>query len=130
MAIVSFDIDDTITAFPDMFADLSSYLYSNNSKVVIISSRLDTPKIREETEAELKEYGIRYDDIYLFKSMDDMPECPHEDLDWKQQFLYQKIHYAKQAHVWTHYDDDDRVLELFEKYAPEISIIDAKELGN
>ena len=130
MAIVSFDIDDTITSHPILFSQLGEKLYLNNSKVVIISSRLNTPKIRKETEEELKGYGIRYDDLYLFESMDDMAECPYEELDWEQQYLYQKIHYAKQAHVSMHYDDDDRVLELFKKYAPEIGTVDAKELGD
>lgn len=128
MAIVSFDIDDTITSAPALFRELSEYLYSNHSKVVIISSRLDTPQIREETEAELREYDIKYDELYLFESMDDMAECPYPELDWQDQYLYQKIHFAKLAHVSMHYDDDDRVLALFEKYAPHIGVIDAKTL--
>ena len=130
MAVVSFDIDDTISAFPDTFAELSEFIYSTHGKVVIISSRLNTPTVRKETEEELKEYGISYDDLYLFESMDDMPECPHEELSWELQYLFQKIHFAKQAHVSMHYDDDDRVLALFEKYAPHIGVIDAKELGD
>ena len=129
MQIISLDIDDTITALPEYFSTLSCHAYTQGGKVAIISSRMDAPEIRSETEIELSSYAIRYDDLYLFKAVDDMPECPHEELDWQDQYLWQKVAFARSAGVSVHYDDDDRVLDLFRKYVPEIEVVDAKLIG-
>lgn len=129
MQIISLDIDGTITAYPEYFSKLSQQIYESEGKVVIISSRIDTPEVRSETEQELASYGVKYDTLYLFKSMDDMPECPHDELDWQDQYLWQKVAYAEAVGVSVHYDDDDRVLELFRKYAPEIDVVDVKHMN-
>lgn len=126
MKIIGLDIDDTITADSEYFVALSNLIYAQGGKVVIISSRMDIPEIRSETKIELASYGIRYDALYLFKSMDDMPECPHEELDWQDQYLWQKVAFARSTGVSVHYDDDDRVLDLFRKYVPEIEVVDVK----
>ena len=55
------------------------------------------------------------------------PVCPHGDLDWQNQYLWQKVAYAKAAGVTEHHDDD-RVIPLFKRFAPEIRMIDAKTL--
>ena len=128
MKTISLDIDDTITAYPEQFSKLSRQTYAQGGEVVIISSRMDTPEIRSETEIELAGYGIRYDSLFLFKSMDEMPVCPHGDLDWQDQYLWQKVAYANVARVSVYYDDDDRVLALFRTYAPAIEVVDAKDL--
>lgn len=130
MKTISLDIDDTITAYPEYFSNLSRDIYGQGGKVVIISSRLDTPEIRQATELELANYGIQYAAMYLFKSMDDMPECPYQDLDWQDQYLWQKVQYAVAAGVTRHYDDDERVLNLFKKYGAGVEIVDAKRIGS
>lgn len=124
----SFDIDDTITAYPEYFSNLSKETYAQGGRVVIITSRLDIDDVRADTEIELSEGGIRYDELYMFQDFDDMPACPHAELDWQYQYLWQKVSYAKLASVNVHYDDDDRVLDLFRKYAMKIEIVDAKNL--
>jgi hypothetical protein len=49
------------------------------------------------------------------------PACPYEDLDWQDQYLWQKVAYAKAAGVATeHHDDDDKVIAVFKRFAPEI----------
>jgi hypothetical protein len=59
--------------------------------------------------------------MYLFQPFDDMgPVCPHEDLDWQDQYLWQKVAYAKSAGVTEHHDDDDRVIAQFKLFAPKI----------
>ena len=128
MKTISLDIDDTITAYPEQFSELSHQTFAQGGKVVIISSRMDTSEIRSETEIELASYGIQYDALYLFKSLDEMPDCPHGDLDWQDQYLWQKVAYANAAGVSVHYDDDDRVLALFRTHAPAIEVVDAKDL--
>lgn len=128
MCLISLDIDDTITAYPEYFSKLSHQAYAQGGTVVIISSRMDTLEIRVETELDLAGYGIRYDALYLFKSMDDMPECPLDELDWQDQYLWQKVAYAEATGVAVHYDDDDKVLALFRKYAPEVEVVDVKNI--
>ena len=123
----SFDIDDTITAAPEHFANLSKETYAQGGRVVIITSRLDEPAIRASTVDELAGYGIRYDELYMFRTFDDMPACPHGELDWYSQYLWQKVAYAKQARVIEHYDDDIKVIELFTKHT-KIKVIDANNL--
>ena len=128
--VVGLDIDDTITAHPNKYASLSLREHQLGSRVVIISSRLDTPSVKAESVAQLAELSIYYDHMYLFQSFDDMePVCPHEDLDWQDQYLWQKVAYAKAAGVTEHHDDDDRVIALFKRFAPEIRIVDAKTLA-
>jgi len=124
----SFDIDDTITAAPEHFAKLSKETYAQGGRVVIITSRLDEPDIRASTVDELAGYGIRYDELYMFKSFDEMPACPHVELDWQLQYLWQKVVYAREASVSEHYDDDDRVLKLLRRHALNIEVVDAKNI--
>jgi hypothetical protein len=93
--VISLDIDDTITADPDKYSSLSLSEHQLGNMVVIISSRFDTPIVRAESVAQLVELNIYYDDMYLFKPFDDMdPASPHEDLDWQDQYLWQKVAYA------------------------------------
>lgn len=37
--------------------------------------------------------------------------------------------YAADAGVSKHYDDDDSVLDLFRKFAPEIEVVDVKKIN-
>jgi hypothetical protein len=128
--VVGLDIDDTITAHPHKYASLSLSEHQLGNMVVIISSRFDTPIVRAESVAQLADLNIYYDHMYLFKPFDDMdPVCPHEDLDWQDQYLWQKVAYAKAAGVTEHHDDDDRVITLFKRFAPEIRMVDAKTLA-
>jgi hypothetical protein len=80
------------------------------SMVVIISSRFDTPIVRAESGAQLAERNIYYDDMYLFKPFDDMdPACPHEYLDWQDQYLWQKVAYLKKdprLRIRVRWDDE------------------------
>jgi hypothetical protein len=130
MLVRSFDIDDTISAYPEYFSRLSKDTYAQGGKVVIITSRLDIDNVRIDTEKELADYGIKYDELYMFQSFDDMPPCPYKELDWYSQYLWQKVVFAKAAQVDEHYDDDDKVIALFSEYEISISIIDVKKFTN
>jgi hypothetical protein len=51
--------------------------------------------------------------------------CPHPELDWFQAYLWQKITLARSLGVAVYFDDDDNVVRLFRRYAPEIHIVHA-----
>ena len=59
--VIGLDIDDTITRHPAFFAFLSQALIDAGHKVVIITFRGE----RESTEADLREWGIAYSELFL-----------------------------------------------------------------
>lgn len=126
---VGLDIDSTITANPAFYYELSQGVYDDGGAVVILTSRVDTGHTRLLTESELQGWSIRYDALYLFKPFEEVEHlCPHKDLDWYQRYLWQKVHHAVNEQLDIHYDDDDAVISLFKRYAPEIKIVDAKTM--
>lgn len=130
MTIISLDIDDTISVFPGYFAKLSHKTYLDCGQIIINSSRSETPQSRLETEEQLKGWGIQYDKLYLFRSLDEVEHlCPHPEFNWDKKYLWQKIHHCRMAGALTHYDDDNNVIELFKLYAPDIKVIDVKNIS-
>lgn len=127
---IGLDIDGTITANPDYFADLSQRIYAEGGSVVIITSRLDIGYTRLITSDELNRWSIRYDTLHLFRGFEETEGiCPHLELDWYRQYLWLKVHHAINERLDAFYDDDDKVISLFKDYAQGIEIIDAKTIG-
>lgn len=52
---IGIDIDHTITAYPEVFAELAKAAKLGGGEVHIISSRSDDAPVREQTENELRE---------------------------------------------------------------------------
>jgi hypothetical protein len=116
------DIDDTITADPSAFERLSTSVLAGGGRVVIITSRSE--QARSETLSELAVYGIRFNALYFLPSMDaGADSCPHTDLNWFDRYLWHKIRIAHECGVTHFIDDDQRVIDLFRRYAPEIEAI-------
>ena len=129
--ILSLDFDDTVSVYPRYFSQLSHDTCLNGGRVIINSSRSETRQSRSETILQLEDWGIRYDKLYLFKPLDDVEHlCPHLDLDWNQRYLWQKVHYCRLAGAHRHYDDDQDVIGLFRRYAPEITVIDVQGIDS
>jgi hypothetical protein len=129
--IISFDIDDTISAYPNYFSKLSRDTYLSGGLVIINSSRSETEECRLETEKQLKEWDIRYDKLYLFRPFDEVEHlCPYPEFEWKQKYLWQKVHHCRLSGAQQHYDDDREVIELFKHFAPEIAVINALIIKN
>ena len=127
---IGLDIDGTISAQPDYYADLSKRVSDAGGVVVIISSRIDTAETRQFTNSQLKDWSIRYKKLFLFKPFEEVEQlCPYPDLDWYQRYLWQKVHHAKNETLDAFYDDDDYIINLFMDYAPGIQIHDAKEVN-
>ena len=124
---VGLDIDGTITANPSYFSALTERVYAEGGSVIVITSRLDIGYNKMITIAELKELSIRHDILHLARPHEEVEDpCPYPDLDLYQQYLWQKVHHAINERLDVFYEDEDKVIELFKSYVPDIEIIDAK----
>lgn len=120
------DIDETITASPELFAEISRTCRLNSGEVHIVTSR--SALGRSETVEELTGYGVQFDALYFLPEMSRAnSDCPHNDLDWFQRYLWQKVAYAKQNALMHFVDDDPKVIALFNQFAPEIVITSASD---
>lgn len=120
------DIDETITAAPELFAEISRTCRLNGAQVHIVTSR--SALGRSETVDELSDYGVQFDALFFLPEMSRAnSDCPHKELDWFQRYLWQKVAYAKQNALMHFVDDDPKVLSLFNQFAPEIVITSASD---
>lgn len=123
MLKVAFDIDDTITANPEFFRFLSHSIKKAGGNVYIISSRTDMREVYDATVKELKELDIVFDDIILIPEMRIAQEiCPVKELNSYQKYIWQKIKYCEELGVKLYFDDEEAVVELFQKLAPKIQV--------
>lgn len=121
---VGLDIDGVITTSPAFFASLSRQWKQEGKRVHIVSSRSDRPEARQATMDELRAFGILYDYLYLLPSIEvAQRRCPFTNLDWYQKYLWQKVDYCMKHGVSLFYDDDAKVVELFDSLAPVIRVI-------
>jgi len=128
--LADFDLDSTltgrITASPELFAEISRTCRLNDGQVHIVTSR--SALGRSETVEELTGYGVQFDALYFLPEMSRAnSDCPHNDLDWFQRYLWQKVAYAKQHALMHFVDDDPKVISLFNQFAPEIVITPASD---
>lgn len=118
---IAIDIDDTITALPALFAALTRAPEVN--RVIIVSSRSNRAEVREHTERELAELYISYDRLYLLGSYEEaQANCPHDELDWHQKYLWQKVDICLKEGIDIVFEDDEKVLALFQRFAPAIQL--------
>lgn len=126
---LAFDIDDTITAAAEFFAALASA--PGVRKVLIVSSRRNSPESRRLTLAELELHGIRHHGLHL---LEDGPaarhRCPHGDLDWYQKYLWQKVEICLREKIDVIFEDDEKVIGLFRRFAPKIRVMQVHRLGD
>ena len=119
---IAIDIDDTITAVPSLFAAVTRAQEVN--RVIIVSSRTNRPEVRKLTEQELAGLGVRYDTLFLLDSYETaQANCPHDDLDWHQKYLWQKVDICLKEHIDIVFEDDAKVLSLFRRFAPSIQLV-------
>lgn len=124
---IGLDIDDTISSNPAYYSELCKKTYLEGGRVIIISSRSDLEEVRSTTTKQLRDWSIYYDQLYLFRPFEEVEHlCPHNELDWYGKYLWQKVYHCINENIDRYYDDEDKVIELFKLYAPEIDIIDAK----
>ena len=119
---VGIDIDDTITAIPEFFKELTISFANKGHKIHIITSRTDNEEVRKYTQKELKELGVVYDYLYFLPSFSNA-NCPNNELDWYQKYLWQKADYCFKNFISVYFDDDLKVVSLFQKYAPKTIVL-------
>lgn len=124
MIKLGLDIDNTITEHPEFFSLLSGSVRDNGGKVFIVSSRTDDVEVMEGTRGDLRELGINYDEVYLLPNMRTaLRSCPHPELNDSQKYNWQKVAYCLEKGIDVFFDDDDQVIYLFTRYAPEIRVM-------
>ena len=116
---IALDIDDTITALPQLFSEITKS--DVVAKVIVVSSRSNMAEVRETTLQELANFGTQFDALYLIENYTYAQEnCPHTELDWHQKYLWQKVEICIRESIDIIFEDDPQVLALFETYAPRI----------
>ncbi len=119
---IALDIDDTITANPEFFSIVSRAVRRDGGRIYVVTSRLGIPESERETKRELDTWGIEFDELIFIPASGDPNQipCPHEDLDWYQKYLWQKVKICLDRGVDLVFEDDPKVIALFEKCAPAI----------
>ena len=121
---IALDIDGTITSNPAFFALLSHSVHGDGGQVFVVTSRSNTAAVEKETRAELTAYEIAFDALYVIadRGSEQQIPCPHDDLDWYQQYLWQKVKFCTDHDVHIIFEDDDKVVTLFQRFAPDIQV--------
>lgn len=117
------DIDYTITACPGLFSLITRGIRQEGGQVHIVSGRDDDPEARRITKEELFSWKIYFDALHLLPdSLRAQRLCPHPELDWYQKYLWGKVDYCLRNGILIFFDDDQKVIDLFLKYAPGIKL--------
>ena len=125
-AVIGIDIDGTITLDPAFYSAFTRNCKRSNIVVHIVSAR--PPESRVETEAELQELDIVFDELHLLPSMEEaITLCPHSEIEWFDRHAWMKIDYAVRKELSHFVDDNERVLRLFRSYAPQVTLVAAEE---
>ncbi len=121
---IGIDIDGTITLDPDFYSAFTRDCKRSGIIVHIVSAR--PPDSRTDTEAELCELEIAYDELHLLPPMEEaLMLCPHSEIEWFHRHFWMKVDYAVRQGVSHFIDDNEHVLQLFQTYAPEIIVFQA-----
>jgi hypothetical protein len=120
---IGLDVDDTIMRQPEFFSLLSHAAKEKGHQVHIVTTRPRTDFDKERTLDDLASSNVVYNVIYhLPKQEGEVEDCPHEELDDYHKFVWQKVRYCQEQGLDIFFDDDDRLIEVFKKYAPEIQV--------
>ncbi|MEK6542891.1 MAG: hypothetical protein AABZ44_00420 [Elusimicrobiota bacterium] len=120
---IQIDIDGTIDEAPGFFRWLTASLKRDGHKVIIVTSRTDSPETRTLTTKELKDWGITYDKLILSPETDKLdPKRLPKDLDWAHKLFIFKVITAQDDDVDILFDDCSITASLFKRYLPQVKI--------
>lgn len=120
---IALDIDGTITRQPKLFALLSKAIRASGGEVFIVTSRADTQEVRALTRREMGSLGVVFDELVVIADTEQgRAACPHGDLDWYQKYLWQKVAACLDRDVTIVFEDDEKVADLFRRYAPRVDV--------
>ncbi len=126
LTAIGIDIDGTITLDPNFYSGFSHACRRNGVIVHIVSAR--PREFLSGTEEELQELGIIYDELHLLPSMEEaIALCPHSKIDVFDRHFWMKVQYATSRGLSHFIDDNERVLDLFREYAPEVHVYEAMD---
>jgi len=127
---VCFDVDGTVTAQPEFFSLLSHAVKESGGDVFIVTSRTRTIETKRATREELKELGIVYDHLFILHDRTEAERiCPFGNLDWYEKYIFQKTIYCKANHVDIYFDDEEKVINLFRQFLPEVQVFQVHRKG-
>lgn len=119
---LALDIDGTISADPDFFAEVANGVIRRGGEVHVVSSR--SPVVRRETLVVLTQWGIRHTALHLLPVLSAAQNlCPHKELDWFLRHLWLKVDYALSNGITHFVDDDPKVMSLLARFAPSVVAI-------
>lgn len=73
--------------------------------------------------AELSSLDIPHDRLHMLPGVEEAERrCPRGELDWYQKNIWQKVQYCMDNHIDVFFDDEQKVLDLFGRYAPGIQV--------
>jgi len=120
------------------FSSLSKRNCDPDSFNLIISTRYepDTSScqqaVYDKELAEIKELDIDYDKLvhawWPFDLAGKLFPCGY-DYDWLKRSIWQKAFYCRLHHIDIFYEDQQRNIALFKKYAPEIEVVHVNNGG-
>lgn len=124
---IALDIDGTITKRPAFFAMLSRSIRGTGGKVYIVTSRAGDAGVKELSKKELMAIGVEFNDLFVIP--DDKQKqipCPHDNLDWYQKYLWQKVSVCLDHNVSIVFEDDPKAIALFAEFAPDIQVFQVR----
>lgn len=120
---IAIDVDGMIARDPEFFALVSSAMHHAHCKVWILTSRWSTAAEQARLRSDLQSHGIVYDDIiHVPEAEEERIHCPHREMDDYQKYLWQKVMICLEHDVSIAFVDDQRLVELFKKFAPKILV--------
>ena len=125
---IALDIDGTITKNPEFFSVLSQAIRQAGGKVYIVTSRSNADGVEVQTRKELASYAIEFDNLVIIADSGGQKQitCPHENLDWYQKYLWQKVAVCLDYNVGIVFEDDPKVISLFKEHAPDIQVFQVR----
>ena len=133
---LAFDLDDTITRWPSFFSMLSESNCDSDSYNLIVSTRYEPvtsschQAVYNRELAEIKKLHVKYDKLvhawWPFELAEKLFPCGGE-LDWLKCFIWHKVFYCRLHHIDIFYEDQQRNIELFRKYAPDIEVVHVQQ---
>jgi len=117
---IAIDIDGVITRIPEFLALTSKALMKEGHHITILTSRTNSKESITKSIKEIKDAQVSFNDYYFLPETNtrSKTEFPSE-LNWFQQYIWQKAEYCKNNKIDIFFEDDPRTVALVLKYAPD-----------
>jgi len=129
---LAFDLDDTLTRWPLFFSYVSKQNCDPDSYHLIISTRYEPVSsschqaVYDKEMVEIEKLDVNYDKLvhawWPFDLAAKLYLCG-DDMDWLKRFIWHKVFYCRLHHIDVFYEDQQRNIDLFRKYAADIKVL-------